>query len=1807
MKKFFLFATFMFLIALHGIAQFLPNGSKTTYPLPFSQGFNATTIPTDWTTQLVTATGEKITFVASAVNQTATPQEGTDFVMFNSYSSAGGGSGAEERLISPGIVTTGTPSVNLQFYWFESGNSTYTDPLEGVQVEWSTDGSIWTNSTFYPRYVASAPTSGNWVKKVITLPAGAGNITTLFISFKFHSTWGYNCYVDNVIVQATPTCNEPTALAVTNITSNAATLGWTAPTPAPANGYDIYYSTTATPPTSGTTPTASVAAGVVTYNMTSLTPSTTYYAWVRAVCGTTDKSTWGGPVSLTTLCSSVSSFPWTENFDGMTTIGNGILPNCWLATSGTGTPWYSANAGSITYNDPCSAPNYVYVNWSPTATDKFLITPGMALTASTSYDFKFSWVGDGYTGWTGDVMVNNTQSGAGATALGSSFVTSSTSTTATCTLVSRSYTPTTTGTYYFMVRVNNNSTPYDLGFDNFLVQLTPSCLEPSGLAMSAITTTTATLSWTASTTPPANGYDIYYSTSSTPPGSGTTPSAHVAAGVLTYNMTGLTSSTTYYAWVRSVCSVSDISAWSLPVSFTTLCGVITSLPWSENFNAMPAVGNSILPNCWLGETPSGTPWNSGNDASISYNDPCSEPNYVYVNWSPYGTGIYKSLITPGFSLVAGIPFTFSFNFVGDGYAGWTGDVLVNTSQTASGATVLGLPFIEAGLTSVSTCALVTRTFTPPSTGTYYFMVRVSNSITPYDLGFDDFSLTAPPCDPPTVLTATNITGTDADLGWTSTGTSWEYQYGLHGFTPSATGLATSSNPTHVTGLTPGTQYDFYVRNNCTISFSTWAGPMTFTTLAAAPTVVTQAATGVIGTGATLNGTVNANGASTTVTFEYGTTTAYGSTINGVPGTVTGTTTTPCTTTLSGLAVNTLYHFRIKGVNSVGTSTGLDMTFTTNAVPPVVVTNAASLVTQTTAQLNGTITANNSPTTISFQYGLTTTYGSTVAGVPVSVTGMTATPSIGAITGLTPSTLYHFRCVATNSGGTTNGSDLSFTTLAPAAPAITTTAATNTNLTIGTLNGTAIANGATTTLSFEYGLTTTYGSTIAGVPATANGNTSTNFSADLTGLTSHVTYHYRAKGVNSVGTANGLDMSFQTECPTAGPAGPITGPVNVCQGGTGYVYTVTVPNATGYVWTLPIGATITNGANTNTITVSYAYNAVAGYLFVYGTAPCGNGTPSQLLIAVNAPATPTVTGPLTACINSTGNVYTTQTGMTNYVWTVSAGGNVTAGGTSTSSSVTVTWTTTGAKTVSVNYNNSNGCAGLTAAVADVTVNPLPVPTITGPATACTNTPTSFSTETGMSGYNWIVTGGSINSGQGTSTVSVTWNTTGAKTVTVNYSNSNGCTAASATVKNVTVNASPTPTITGLNNVCVNSGYVTYTTQTGMTGYSWTISSGGTINFGAGTNSAMVTWTGAGAQWIAVNYTNASGCPAPAPTQLNVTVNGMPGDAGTISGVSDVCAGAAGVPYSVDPILNAATYVWTLPAGAVIASGSGTNSIMVDFTASAEPGDITVYGNSICGNGSVSPPFAISVSPLPAQPGEISGPAEVCASSTGHVYTVAEIPGVTSYFWKLQDGATISSGANTNTITVDFAENAVSGPINVAGVNDCGTGPLSPDMNVTVHPAPPVPVVTQVGDLLTSDAASGNQWYLNGEPIQGATEPTYTALEDGEYWVVVTIDGCSSESNHVDVVVGITIHEGIGLSIYPVPNDGQFRVSIVSPSQETYTLSIFNNLGVKIYEERNITVNRSLDKVIDLRPVAQGIYSVVLKSNSSQAEKKIAVTR
>ena len=127
------------------------------------------------------------------------------------------------------------------------------------------------------------------------------------------------------------------------------------------------------------------------------------------------------------------------------------------------------------------------------------------------------------------------------------------------------------------------------------------------------------------------------------------------------------------------------------------------------------------------------------------------------------------------------------------------------------------------------------------------------------------------------------------------------------------------------------------------------------------------------------------------------------------------------------------------------------------------------------------------------------------------------------------------------------------------------------------------------------------------------------------------------------------------------------------------------------------------------------------------------------------------------------------------------------------------------------------------------------------------------------------------------------------MSVNYTDGNTCVATVPTIYTVTVNPRPVPVITGPPGVCVNSSG-TYSTATGMTGYTWTVSSGGTITAGAGTNSIVIHWNSIGTETVSVTYTDANNCIPFTPTTYTVIINTQP--IPSTAGPASICINTSG---------------------------------------------------------------------------------------------------------------------------------------------------------------------------------------------------------------------------------------------------------------------------------------------------------------------------
>jgi parallel beta-helix repeat protein len=192
-----------------------------------------------------------------------------------------------------------------------------------------------------------------------------------------------------------------------------------------------------------------------------------------------------------------------------------------------------------------------------------------------------------------------------------------------------------------------------------------------------------------------------------------------------------------------------------------------------------------------------------------------------------------------------------------------------------------------------------------------------------------------------------------------------------------------------------------------------------------------------------------------------------------------------------------------------------------------------------ATLNGTVDTHGFQTSGRFEYGPTTSYGSSTP----TQTLASGTHAVSAmITGLLPDTPYHFKLVMSTSGGTAETADQTFTT-APDAPDVATGPATEITAAGSTLNGSVIPNGLPTTYQFWYGTTPAYGSATP-AKAAGNGTSAVAASATITGLKPGTTYHYLLLATNALGLSMGADQTFTTAPSPGGAQPPALGSISI---------------------------------------------------------------------------------------------------------------------------------------------------------------------------------------------------------------------------------------------------------------------------------------------------------------------------------------------------------------------------------------------------------------------------------------------------------------------------------------------------------------------------------------------------------------------------------------------------------------------------------------------------------------------------------------
>lgn len=251
-----------------------------------------------------------------------------------------------------------------------------------------------------------------------------------------------------------------------------------------------------------------------------------------------------------------------------------------------------------------------------------------------------------------------------------------------------------------------------------------------------------------------------------------------------------------------------------------------------------------------------------------------------------------------------------------------------------------------------------------------------------------------------------------------------------------------------------------------------------------------------------------------------------------------------------------------------------------------------------------------------------------------------------------------------------------------------------------------------------------------------------------------------------------------------------------------------------------------------------------------------------------------------------------------------------------------------------------------------------------------------------------------------------------------------------------------------------------------------------------------------------------------------INIIPQQLPTITGNDEVCQDSAGNIYYTEP--GKTGYAWMVSAGGTITGGGTTldNNITVTWSG---PGPQTISVNFNNSSGFPGPTPAIlnvQVNPLPGAAGAITGPATVVQGETGINYSITPIAEATGYNWVLPYGASIASGANTNSITINFAPDALSGTMTVTGINGCGSGLVSPELVITVNPS--VPAELEVG----TETVAGMNCYNALETI---------TVAGGDYTFTVTGSGHATFIAGMKILFlpGITVQSGGYLHGYIAP--------------------------------------------------------------------------
>jgi hypothetical protein len=327
--------------------------------------------------------------------------------------------------------------------------------------------------------------------------------------------------------------------------------------------------------------------------------------------------------------------------------------------------------------------------------------------------------------------------------------------------------------------------------------------------------------------------------------------------------------------------------------------------------------------------------------------------------------------------------------------------------------------------------------------------------------------------------------------------------------------------------------------------------------------------------------------------------------------------------------------------------------------------------------------------------------------------------------------------------------------------------------------------------------------------------------------------------------------------------------------------------------------------------------------------------------------------------------------------------------------------------------------------------------------------------------------------------------------------------------------------------------------------------------------------------------------------------------TLSLPSAFCVGDT-IPLSATLVSGAATYSWSLPAGASILSGQGTAAIMAAWGNST--GNVCVTAQT--GN-CVSPPQCkmLQPMPLPGPAGLIAGPDSVCPGKL-NVFSIPQVPGATGYSWSLPSGWTIKNGAGTNQVSV--LTTASAGSVCVTATNNCGSiQPICMPVWIESLPTAAFGWTTSGLQLQFTDNSTGAtswQWDFGDGNTGSGANPVHSYSAGGTYTVCLMATGtCGTDSECQTLVLTATSVSDLSLAlafrIYPNPASDKFFLSFQSEIRKELHLCLFDLSGKRIRESDFPAFPNEKDIEFDVSGIPEGLYLLRISAGGQNWTQKL----